>query len=44
MDRTRAQGVWQELRGAIDEIFRKNASNLSFEHLYRYVRTVFCGW
>lgn len=44
MDRTRAQGVWQELRGAIDEIFRKNASNLSFEHLYRYVRTVFCVW
>jgi hypothetical protein len=36
MDRPKAQAVWQELRGAIDEIFRKNASNLSFEHLYRW--------
>lgn len=38
MDRAKAQAVWSELRGAIDEIFRKNASNLSFEHLYRWVR------
>lgn len=35
MDRTKAQAVWHELRGAVDEIFKKNASNLSFEHLYR---------
>lgn len=35
MDRQRATTVWGELSGAIDEIFRKNASNLSFEHLYR---------
>lgn len=41
MDRARAQGVWQELRGAVDEIFAKNASNLSFEHLYRSVKGVF---
>jgi len=35
MDRPKATSVWAELSGAIDEIFKKNASNLSFEHLYR---------
>lgn len=35
MDAARARDVWTELRQAIDEVFRKNASNLSFEHLYR---------
>jgi hypothetical protein len=35
MDRIKAEGIWGELNGAIDEIYKKNASNLSFEHLYR---------
>ena len=35
MDRNKAGNIWTELKGAIDEIFKKNASNLSFEHLYR---------
>lgn len=35
MDKSKAELIWGELNGAIDEIFKKNASNLSFEHLYR---------
>lgn len=37
MDLARAQGIWESLRKAIDEIFSHNASLLSFEELYRCV-------
>eukprot|EP01041_Mallomonas_annulata_P007028 gene7028-14297_t len=30
-----AEAVWQSLNSAIDEIYKKNASSLSFEELYR---------
>lgn len=40
MDKSKATSIWQELNGAIGEIFKKNASNLSFEHLYRSVTCV----
>ena len=36
MDRTDANRTWSILAGAIDEIYNRNASQLSFEELYRY--------
>lgn len=36
IDKNAADTVWLSLSGAIDEIFNKNASNLSFEELYRH--------
>lgn len=36
MDLARAQAIWASLRDAINEIFSHNASQLSFEELYRY--------
>jgi cullin 3 len=35
MDRSEAATVWDVLAGAIDEIYNRNASQLSFEELYR---------
>ncbi len=35
MDLAGAQRVWQDLAKSIDEIYKKNASRLSFEELYR---------
>lgn len=35
MDAAAAQGVLGDLKRAIDEIYKKNASTLSFEELYR---------
>jgi cullin 3 len=35
MDSTAAQGIWGNLSRAIDEIHNKNASELSYEELYR---------
>lgn len=35
MDRTVAQQTWEALANAIDEIYNRNASQLSFEELYR---------
>mmetsp|Transcript_9553 Transcript_9553/g.32570 ORF Transcript_9553/g.32570 Transcript_9553/m.32570 type:complete len:734 (+) Transcript_9553:62-2263(+) len=35
MDAQRAREVWGDLHNAIGEIYRKNASRLSFEELYR---------
>lgn len=35
MDRTVAAQTWQDLANAIDEIYKRNASKLSFEELYR---------
>lgn len=35
MDRSEANVVWQVLANAIDEIYSRNASQLSFEELYR---------
>jgi cullin 3 len=35
MDSAQAQGIWESLSKAIDEIHNKNASALSFEELYR---------
>jgi cullin 3 len=35
MDRTVAQQTWGALANAIDEIYNRNASQLSFEELYR---------
>jgi len=35
MDRTVATQTWQALANAIDEIYNRNASQLSFEELYR---------
>jgi cullin 3 len=35
MDRSEAAAVWDVLAGAIDEIYNRNASQLSFEELYR---------
>ena len=35
MDRTTAQQTWEALANAIDEIYNRNASQLSFEELYR---------
>ena len=35
MDTAGAERVWQELARAIGEIYKKNASSLSFEELYR---------
>ena len=35
MDRTAAQQIWDILANAIDEIYNRNASQLSFEELYR---------
>ena len=37
MDPSYAENTWNLLRNAIHEIHKKNASNLSFEELYRYV-------
>ena len=36
LDVTAAQATWASLAGAIDEIYNKNASSLSFEESYRY--------
>jgi hypothetical protein len=36
MGTTRAEEIWQSLRKAIEEIFSHNASQLSFEEIYRY--------
>ena len=36
MDRQDATRTWNILAGAIDEIYNRNASQLSFEELYRY--------
>ncbi|CAB9527792.1 Cullin-3 [Seminavis robusta] len=35
MDRNAAQQIWEILANAIDEIYNRNASQLSFEELYR---------
>lgn len=35
MDRAAAQSIWDILANAIDEIYNRNASQLSFEELYR---------
>jgi cullin 3 len=35
MDRNAAQAIWEILANAIDEIYNRNASQLSFEELYR---------
>lgn len=35
MDRTVANQTWDALANAIDEIYNRNASQLSFEELYR---------
>ena len=35
MDRAAAQAIWDILANAIDEIYNRNASQLSFEELYR---------
>ena len=35
MDRNAAQEIWEVLANAIDEIYNRNASQLSFEELYR---------
>jgi cullin 3 len=35
MDRTVAAQTWEALADAIDEIYNRNASQLSFEELYR---------
>ena len=35
MDAAGAQAVWEDLDKSIDEIYKKNASKLSFEELYR---------
>ena len=35
MDRNAAQQIWDILANAIDEIYNRNASQLSFEELYR---------
>ena len=35
MDRAAAQQIWDILANAIDEIYNRNASQLSFEELYR---------
>jgi cullin 3 len=35
MDRTVASQTWEALANAIDEIYNRNASQLSFEELYR---------
>jgi len=35
MDREDAQCTWDVLANAIDEIYNRNASDLSFEELYR---------
>ena len=35
MDRTVASETWDVLANAIDEIYNRNASQLSFEELYR---------
>ena len=35
MDRTVASKTWEALANAIDEIYNRNASQLSFEELYR---------
>jgi cullin 3 len=35
MDRNAAQLIWEILANAIDEIYNRNASQLSFEELYR---------
>jgi cullin 3 len=35
MDRTVATQTWEVLANAIDEIYNRNASQLSFEELYR---------
>jgi len=35
MDRAAAQQIWEILANAIDEIYNRNASQLSFEELYR---------
>ena len=35
MDKTDAQATWQVIADAIDEIYNRNASQLSFEELYR---------
>jgi cullin 3 len=35
MDAQQAHVVWNDLNRAIDEIYNKNASLLSFEELYR---------
>jgi Cullin family len=35
MDRTVATQTWEALANAIDEIYNRNASQLSFEELYR---------
>ena len=35
MDRTAANQIWDILANAIDEIYNRNASQLSFEELYR---------
>lgn len=36
MDQTAAKAVWESLSKAIDEIYNQNASQLSFEELYRF--------
>lgn len=36
MDRTKANEIWEKLSIAIDEIHSRNASQLSFEELYRH--------
>lgn len=35
MDKTAAKQTWNTLAGAVDEIYNRNASQLSFEELYR---------
>lgn len=35
MDSRKAESIWGALRSAIDEIYKRNASSLSFEELYR---------
>lgn len=37
MDSSNAERIWGALRAAIQEIYNKNASSLSYEELYRCV-------
>lgn len=36
MDHTTARSTWEVIAMAMDEIYQRNASQLSFEELYRY--------
>jgi len=44
IDANYADTLWSVLATAFDQIYNKNASNLSFEELYRYLMVIIVGF